>query len=185
MRRVIPISPIGVRVRQPTKEEVCALLNYDPETGVFTYKVKRHKRNAGDVAGHINKQGRRIIGVFSGTYKSTRLAWLIMTGEWPDDLNMDHRDRNPANDAWSNLRLATDGENCRNTNIYKSNTSGIKGVSWRKELKKWQASIQVDGKQIHLGFFHEKESAAVRYASAAAAYHRDFSSPTGLSFSAP
>jgi len=41
----------------------------------------------------------------------------------------------------------------------KDNTSNVKGVSYHKKHKKWQASITIDGIRIHLGYFSNIEDA--------------------------
>jgi hypothetical protein len=88
-----------------------------------------------------------------------------MTGDWPADL-VDHRDRNKANNAWLNLREATNAENCRNIGKPKRNTSGVLGVGWHKRIGKWQAAIRVDRKLLSLGYYTDlDEAAAVRRAA--------------------
>ena len=42
----------------------------------------------------------------------------------------------------------------------KNNTSGVKGVSWNTEKQKWQATIGLKNKLIHLGKFSTLEAAA-------------------------
>ena len=40
-----------------------------------------------------------------------------------------------------------------------SNTSGVKGVSWNKNAKKWQSYIYFEGKKYHLGLYDDVTSA--------------------------
>lgn len=58
-----------------------------------------------------------------------------------------------------NLRMVNRAQNNQNAHIRKDNTSGFKGVVWNSRMKKWQASINVDGKSIHLGSFSDKNEA--------------------------
>ena len=73
---------------------------------------------------------------------------------------IDHEDRNKLNNVPKNLRLVTHSVNGANTPKRRTNTSGYKGVSWHKQIKKWDARIQKAGKQIYLGLFTNIRSAA-------------------------
>jgi len=85
-----------------------------------------------------------------------RLAWLYMTGEWPEN-QIDHINHIGTDNRWVNLR-DTD-ENPMNRGMQGNNTSGFTGVSWHKYGKKWQAEMQVGGEHIHIGYFTNKQQA--------------------------
>ena len=72
---------------------------------------------------------------------------------------IDHIDNNRTNNCLSNLRWASHSENNHNMSITKSNTSGHKGVTFNYKAQKWKAQIKLDGLQIHLGSFDNKENA--------------------------
>lgn len=57
----------------------------------------------------------------------------------------------------SNLRVVTQHQNSMNHKIASNNTSGVSGVSWKKDKKRWKSYITYKGKQIHLGYFKEDE----------------------------
>ena len=89
----------------------------------------------------------------------------------PQGFLTDHVDRNGLNNRRSNLRISNFSRNALNTGLWKHNTSGMKGVFWNSQNKKWQAVIQIMGKQIHLGFFIKikdagiaRKKAEIRYA---------------------
>ena len=64
-------------------EQVKELLHYNPDTGVFRWRVARRQMRPGDVAGLLFAGGYRNIKIDRRFYKEHRLAWLYMTGEWP------------------------------------------------------------------------------------------------------
>ena len=158
-----------------TAQRLRELLHYDPETGVFTYRVKRGICQPGDVAGSEMKRGNHGMGIDYRRYSSHRLAWLYMTGEWPDK-EIDHRDGDPLNNRWENLRLATSAQNKQNQRNPKgNNTSGFLGVFLHGHAKdgspKWRARIQLDGKGTHLGLFDTPERAHAAYVEAKRRLH--------------
>jgi hypothetical protein len=115
-----------------TQTELKEILEYNPETGDFIWKKNYHNMRKGAKAeSTINSNGKiyHRIKLKQVTYKSSRLAWLYMTGEFPDCL-IDHIDTDTLNDKWDNLRLASNVENSCNSPKPKNNTSGIKGLSF-------------------------------------------------------
>jgi hypothetical protein len=156
-----------------TAERLRELLDYQPREGLFYWRVDRYSIpgtrlnvRAGDVAGSVAPSGYRFIGIDGCRYLASRLAWLWMTGDWPDG-EVDHRDTNSANDRWENLRETTRGLNNANTKRRSDNTSGFKGVSFDAPRRKWAAQISVDRRRIFLGRFHTAQSAYAAYVAAA------------------
>ena len=89
----------------------------------------------------------------------------------PDNLPViDHIDGDRLNNALSNLRWCTVAQNNQNSRKRKQNKSGFKGVSWHKQVRKWQASIKVNRKSHYLGYFTRLEDAALAYNRAAIAH---------------
>ena len=135
------------------------LIHYDPSTGKWTWLDGRNNAVCiGSEAGYVRKNKYRKIKIEGKVYSSSRLAFLYMTGKWPTK-EVDHIDRNPSNDCWNNLREADRTQNNTNKGKYKTNSSGVKGIHWRKQSDKWHAQIQVDKKKIHLGLFDDIEDA--------------------------
>ena len=158
-----------------------SILDYDPDTGVFRWKVSLNRRIKIDsIAGCLcvnpknpdEKYYRiKINGKLYGTH---RLAYYYVTGIDPDKLEIDHKNGNTLDNRFDNLRIATHGNNQKNCKKYKTNISGFKGVCWSKQYKKWNARIQVNNKQINLGCYNNKIYAALVYARAAKKYFKEW-----------
>ena len=150
-----------------TQGRLKELLSYDPETGVFIRKIAASNRvHVGAIAGTISGGGYVYICVDGHSYRAHRLAWLYTYGTFPPD-KLDHEDRNRSNNCISNLRPATQKQNCENKGHSVNNTSGFRGVSWHKATSKWSAQIKHNYNRIHLGLFDTAEDASAAYEAAA------------------
>ncbi|MDN7411671.1 HNH endonuclease [Burkholderia vietnamiensis] len=156
-----------------TQERLKKILSYDPRTGVFNYRIARSNVKAGDVAGSPNEDGYILISIDEKKYRAHRLAWLYMTGAWPER-DIDHRNLIPGDNHWENLREATDQQNLQNQSIPRHNTSGLKGASWRADKQKWRSCICSNGQWQHLGYFDTKEEAHIAYCAAALELNGEF-----------
>lgn len=152
-----------------TAERVREVLNYDPETGVFTWRKKTgRKAKIGKVAGVLHSSGRVYVGVDGIRNFAHRLAWLHVTGEWPaEGMTIDHINGDPSDNRWCNLRLATRRQNQGNRRTNHNSGSGVKGVEWHPKSGKWRASIRINGRNKHLGVFLDKHDAGRAYMAAA------------------
>ena len=153
-----------------TQAQLKEILDYNPDTGVFTWLISRGPRPAGSVAGVVKRSGYVTIGVHGKTYLAHRLAWLYVHGEFPVD-QIDHVNREKADNRIKNLRPSTQSENLQNMSKPCTNTSGIVGVIWCKQTSKWRAQIQLNRRMIHIGRFETIEEAAAARAAAKAKYH--------------
>lgn len=138
------------------------ILSYDPDTGVFRWRVYRARlARAGMIAGNSSDSRYVVIQIDGKSYYAHRLAWFYVHHEWPPLI--DHIDGNGLDNRISNLRAATKSLNAVNMDITAANTSGYRGVSWSKRYRKWVAKIKVDGRQQYIGSFSDKASAAQAY----------------------
>lgn len=154
-----------------TLSELHNLLDYDSETGFFRWKRRTSNRvSVGDIAGQDNGAGYIRINIYGRRYYGHRLAVFYTTGEWPQH-EVDHADGNRANNAISNLRLATHKQNSQNQPLRSTNTSGKHGVSWSKLRGKWAAYICDNGQKVHLGLFESLDAAGNAYLLAKAKLH--------------
>ena len=88
--------------------------------------------------------------------------------------DVDHRNRNPWDNRWDNLRPATRRENSQNRGPAKNKSSQHKGVTKVKGKNRWQAQITVDGKTHYLGTFDDEFKAAQAYNAAVRKYCPEF-----------
>jgi hypothetical protein len=153
-----------------TAERVRELLDYNPRTGIFTWAISRRRCRKGSVAGCVMRNGYVVIRVDDRLYLAHRLAWLHVHGRWPVE-QLDHIDRNRANNTLRNLREVTNAENAQNQKPRK-NKSGFSGV--RKENNKWLAEIKVNYKPIRIGLFETPEAAHAAYIDAKRKLHQKF-----------
>lgn len=141
-------------------EYVRTVLKYDWETGKFTWRSLTHKKSnrlVGQEAGSTHNKGYRMIIIHKRRYYAHRLAWLYMTGNWPE-YAVDHADRCTSNNAWCNLREATIAQNGQNIRTPKNNTSGHIGVR-RRPNGRYQVRLNLAGKTYVGGSFADLESA--------------------------
>lgn len=150
------------------------LLEYEPEMGVFRWKVTKCWRSpAGSEAGTINNHGRRAIMVDQKLYTAHRLAWFYIHGEWPEQ-EIDHINCDPADNRLCNLRLATSSQNKCNSRRPINNKSGFKGVYYNRRLGRFGAQIAINKKHKWLGLFDTAEAAHAAYCQAASNLHGEF-----------
>lgn len=102
------------------RDGILSLFSYRPEQGILFWTVTGSPSHAGEEAGYKKPEGRVYITIGRrGIYRS-HLVWCIETGELPPaGFMLDHKDRNPANDKFSNLRIATRSDNWVNTRMWK------------------------------------------------------------------
>lgn len=138
-------------------------LDFNHETGQFTWKIGRGRARKGDLAGCTarNRLGYEWvqIRIFGTLFSAHRLAWLHHYGYLPDK-EIDHINQDSTDNRITNLRLATRAQNGRNQHMRITNKSGVTGVSWDKITEKWRAEVKVDGRKHRLGRFECIDDAA-------------------------
>lgn len=154
-----------------TQERLKELLDYDQDTGLFTWKQWRGGTAfAGTDAGRPNKGGHIQIMVDGIRYMAHRLAWLYIYGVFPQE-DIDHINRVRSDNRICNLRPASKLQNAQNRSVSSNNKSGCSGVAWNERLKKWRARLTVGRKRMHLGYFTSIEEAFTARAEAKMKYH--------------
>lgn len=150
------------------------ILDYDADTGTFTYRVRVSSKAApGKIAGWLDKEGYRCITIQGKKIKAHRLALWWTTGEWPPaGVYIDHINRNPADNRISNLRLASPTQSAMNRSAQSNNRCGHKGVFKTKGY--WHARMQLNGVTIPLGYHKSMQDAVAAYNAAAKSAHGNF-----------
>ena len=165
-----------------TQNQLKKLLHYDPDTGIFTWRKRHTKaswngRYAGTQAGTRTRvKGYVQIKINHRQYSASRLAWLYMTGEWPE-VFIDHIDRNPKNNCFSNLRPANRAQNMMNSKP-RCDSPFPKGVT--KDGNGFRARITVNKVRIYLGYFKTVEEATNAYQKSAKYFFGSYAHLSGL-----
>lgn len=162
-------------------EQVRSFFTYDPETGELRWRNAAGRWGripAGTLAGRVNHEGYRYITIQGKQYRSCRLIWLYMTGEWPS-VTVDHADTDPTNDRWGNLRLADLSEQKRNNKRRRDNSTGFKCVIYYndpryRDGKHYRYRFSTYGKTIHGPRYLTAEEAYAAYCAIIPKYHGEF-----------
>ena len=138
--------------------------------------VRFNNRYSGTEAGSLNKPRNRWKVYFRKTHSihpcRYNIVWAMHYGEWPKKL--DHKNRNSQDDRIENLRESTTSQNNANATKRADNTSGYKGVSYRKDMEKWRARITVNGSKKILGYYDTAEDAHLAYVESAKEHFNEF-----------
>lgn len=162
-------------VEIPT-ERLFEVFNVDFELGLLFWKIKSAKQiKIGKGLGWKNANGYLMVGL---DYKQTmvhRIIWAMKYGVWPKN-QIDHINGNKTDNRIKNLREVTNAQNCANRK--KSSIlskTGIRGVFFDKNRKKFRAQITKNGKSTHLGMFMTVEDACAAYIAASQQLHGEYS----------
>lgn len=140
-----------------TRKYLKEVMSYDQEIGIFTWNVRKdvpknwNKKYAGNIVGWNHSHGYKQICINYKKYFFHRLAWFYVYGIWPKEI--DHIDRDKANNKIENLRDVSHIRNCYNRDSGKKALSGYKGVSYDKRYGTWGANVRINKITKYLGTF--------------------------------
>lgn len=157
---------------KPTQARLRELFWYDAASGLFIRRVTISSRaKAGAIAGSDVK-GHVAIGVDGARYYAHVLAWVYMTGTWPDH-EIDHKNRRKADNRWRNLRRASRNQQRWNEGGPRGGSTGVRGV-YRSAGGRYRSYIGHLGKKVYLGCFDTAEEAARARKAAGSRLHGAF-----------
>lgn len=162
------------RISQATVRE---LLDYNPDTGIFTWKERGRRwftseriwkstnlkifgKRAGTTSTNRFGYQFRQIKIHGKTFSEHELAWIWMTND-PLPEEIDHVNRDATDNRWVNLRASSRSLNSRNLSISSTNTTGIPGVVWDKARGMWKAQCKIGQKCKFLGRYEHIDEAAM------------------------
>lgn len=145
-----------------TQARLKEVMHYNRTTGVFTRLDSNRRIRVGGLDYVRIRIGER-------RFLAHRLAWLYVTGVWPDVL-VDHKNGVRSDNRWRNLRAATHAENQQNQTRPRQANSLI-GAHWNLAKQKFSSAIRIDGRLRHLGYFPTASAAHKAYVQAKRAHH--------------
>lgn len=153
-----------------TSARLREVLDYEPSTGHFRWRVRRSGVRLNGCAGCVCKRRNTVVIFVDGKlYLAHRLAWLYVHGEWPRQ-QIDHIDGDPRNNRIENLRDVSASVNQQNRKrAARHSSSGVMGV--RARNGRWVAEIRVNGRAHRLGRFDTPEAAHAAYIEAKRRLH--------------
>lgn len=154
-----------------TAERLREVLDYNPDTGVFVWKVRTSNRvHIGMTANRSHPAGYLQTRIDCKSYLNHRLAWLYTYGAWPNG-DIDHINGFRSDNRIGNLRDVARNINLQNQRHARSDNkaSGLLGVSRNK--KRWKARLVIDRKEFHIGTFDTPEEAHAAYIEAKRRLH--------------
>jgi len=160
----------------PPLKELRERLDYNPDTGILTWKKSCNQVNVSQEAGTVDSGGYRHLIFKREKWQTNRLVYYMYHGTDPLENQVDHINHDKADNRIENLRLASISQNKKNSRIYNNNSSGVTGVYWYPKSQKWTAKICINsnGKLTHLGYFTNKEDAIKARREAEIKYYGEF-----------
>lgn len=172
----------------PSVELIRATFNYDPSTGLLSWKYRPREEFAtaqaygryvklfhgkpitgGEVTAASKKHAVAVTWNGRG-YQAHRIIWKLVYGELSADVEIDHKNCDKTDNRLSNLRLATSQQNSANRRYRKHGTE-FKGVSFDREERRrdrpYSAHIRVNGRLRRIGRYRSPEDAHAAYCKAA------------------
>lgn len=135
-----------------TQADLQKILKYNPDTGEFTWLVSRGNVTVGSPAGTKDTSGHIKIGINGIRYMAHRLVFLYMFGELPIGI-VDHIDKNPSNNALSNLREVHFAENQKNRKDSTKIQSGFTYITYKEEKEAWRVELGANCGRKPIGYY--------------------------------
>lgn len=112
-----------------------------------------------DYCWYINQHG--YVEAKCGEIHIKMHRFVLKDVDVPDGYVIDHIDRNKANNSKDNLRILSFRENTINKDAPSNNSSGIIGVHWSTQNKRWIVQIGINNQRKYIGSFVDKTEAII------------------------
>jgi hypothetical protein len=146
---------------------------FEYRNGDLFYKISPlPKVKVGSKAGSVNADGYVKVTINNKKYCAHRIIFMMQYGYILAEV--DHINCNRSDNRIENLRAVSRNQNRYNVNGYKNNTSGVKGVSWKAPINKWQVAVNINGKRKYIGVFKDFELAELVAMEARHKYHGEY-----------
>jgi HNH endonuclease len=153
-----------------TQTRLKEILDYNPETGIFTRRLKQTGVKQGKISGSLTKEGYLVTSIDSKLYSCHRLAWFYMIGTWPIG-QIDHKNGNKSDNRINNLRDVSKQQNVENQRKAHKTNKSTKILGTWKNGKKFAARISHNNTKLYLGTFLTVEEACAAYVAAKRLLH--------------
>jgi len=125
---------------------------YDPDSGTFVRTYRRRGNIPNQIIGQpvgFDKGGGYIwIYLVDRLFHMSSLVWAIETGTWPQE-DLDHRNGQPGDNRFENLRVAGCDLNNKNKKLMKNNKTGHNGITISGKTGKYIVEIRSKGSRLH------------------------------------
>lgn len=166
------IALIDGNIPLPEQSELQRMFSYTID-GLLKRKVSSGRSPKGAlIAGKLEDSGYYRMNVNGRLYLSHRVIWKLIKGTEPKYI--DHKNNIRTDNRIENLREASRNENARSQILPSNNTTGFIGVSYYKNLKKWSASICVNGVSKRIGYYKDIKQAVIAYNNECHKHHGRF-----------
>lgn len=152
-----------------TQGQVAVVDDIDADLAEFKWFARRRDHASRYYAARRNPTRKPTQICMGALILERKLGRELTKGEYTD-----HIDRNSLNNCRENLRVATRSQNAANSKRRSDNKSGLKGICFFPDRKKYRAEIRVNGKRIRLGYFADPKAAHEAYLAAARRYYGEF-----------
>ncbi len=154
------------------KKYLESLLSYDPNTGLFTWKINKGRVSAGSVCNNTQDQGYKKVNIDGKSYYLHRLVFLLEDGVFPNVV--DHINGDVSDNKRINLRKTSRAGNRRNSKVSSNNISGVKNVHYNKKTSSYSVTMHVNGVRKSFGSFSTLEKAKQVADKAREDNHKEF-----------
>ena len=126
-------------------------------------------------AGLVSDRCWHLLGQYAGNHSGGKRSLMHRAlCESPKGVYVDHQNRNPLDNRRVNLRQSSPSQNTCNSKIRKDNSSGYKGVRYKRNRGYWAYQIQCHGRTLHGNGFSSAEAAHIARSKVAKELHREF-----------